>query len=77
MDDHGPVKVYFSVYQTASARCDQPMLGWDKPFVCSMMKSGWSLSQVFTSASRLSNPVFRLRDSRENSFSFTIAFFAW
>ena len=76
MGGRGPVKLYFSVYQTASARCDQPALGWDKPFVCSMTKSGWSASQVFTSASRVSNPVFRLRDSRENSFTFTIASFA-
>ena len=31
---------YFSVYQTASARCDQLTFGWDRKFVLSMTMFG-------------------------------------
>ena len=66
------LKVYFSVYQTANARCKKETFGWDRSFVCSMTIFGWSASQEFTSASRVVNPVFRLLDCKENSFIFTV-----
>jgi hypothetical protein len=62
--------VYSSVYQTATARCDQVRFGWVRPFVCSMTMFGWSASQSFTLASRLSNFGFRLPDFTEKIFNF-------
>ena len=31
---------YFSAYQTASAKCDHCMFGWDRKLVCSMTMLG-------------------------------------
>ena len=64
--------VYCSVYQTASARCDQLTFGWDRWFACSMTTFGWSASHSFTLASRLSNCGFRLPVCAEKIFSFMV-----
>ncbi len=34
------LSAYFSVYQTASARCDHVAFGWDRKFVFSMTMFG-------------------------------------
>jgi hypothetical protein len=64
------LSVYWSVYQTASARWDQLMFGWDRSFVYSITMLGWSASHSFTLASRLSNCGFLLPELTEKTFNF-------
>jgi hypothetical protein len=59
-------RFYFSEYQTASVRWDQPTFGWDRSFVCSMMMYGAGL--------HVSHALFRYQVSNRLLASISLCF---